>query len=62
MKLSITIFFIFFVLNMTAQNTFIAHRGASFSAPENTVAAAKLAWKLGAAAVEIDIHLSKDHR
>ena len=62
MKLSITIFFIFFVLNMTAQNTFIAHRGASFSAPENTVAAAKLAWELGADAVECDIHLSKDNR
>jgi len=62
MKLQITILLIFFVLNMTAQNTFIAHRGASFVAPENTVAAAKLAWELGADAVECDIHLSKDNR
>jgi glycerophosphoryl diester phosphodiesterase len=62
MKLQITSFFILFVLNMTAQNTFIAHRGASFLAPENTVAAAKLAWELGADAVEVDIHLSKDNR
>lgn len=38
----------------------IAHRGASFDAPENTVAAANLAWKLGADAVECDIHLSGD--
>jgi glycerophosphoryl diester phosphodiesterase len=38
----------------------VAHRGASFDAPENTVAAAKLAWKQGADAVELDIHLSKD--
>ena len=62
MKLQITTFFVFLVLNMTAQNTFIAHRGASFLAPENTVAAAKLAWELGADAVEVDIHLSKDNR
>ncbi len=62
MKLQITTFFVFFVLNMTAQNIFIAHRGASFLAPENTVAAAKLAWELGADAVECDIHLSKDNR
>ena len=62
MKLPITTFLIFFVLNMTAQNTFIAHRGASYLAPENTIASAKLAWELGADAVECDIHLSKDNR
>lgn len=62
MKLLITAAFIVIVLNMTAQNIFIAHRGASFIAPENTVAAAKLAWELGAEAVEVDIHLSKDNR
>ncbi len=62
MKLQISTFFFFIVLNMTAQNTFIAHRGASFIAPENTIASAKLAWELGADAVECDIHLSKDNR
>jgi glycerophosphoryl diester phosphodiesterase len=40
----------------------IAHRGASFIAPENTVSSAKLAWELGADAVEADIYLSKDNR
>lgn len=45
-----------------AQNSFIAHRGASYLAPENTVASAKLAWELGADAVEVDVHLSKDNR
>lgn len=40
----------------------IAHRGASNDAPENTVAAAKLAWEQNADAVEVDIHLSKDKR
>ncbi|MDP3072071.1 MAG: glycerophosphodiester phosphodiesterase [Opitutaceae bacterium] len=39
---------------------FVAHRGASHDAPENTVAAAKLAWAQGADAVELDIWLSKD--
>lgn len=62
MKLAISTFLLLFVLNITAQNTFIAHRGASFLAPENTVAAAKLAWDLGADGVECDIHLSKDNR
>lgn len=54
--------FLFISFTMTAQNTFIAHRGASFLAPENTLASAKLAWELGADAVECDIHLSKDNR
>lgn len=34
----------------------IAHRGASFDAPENTVASARLGWEQRADAVEIDIH------
>lgn len=38
----------------------IAHRGASHDAPENTVAAARLAWRQHADAVELDVHLSKD--
>ncbi len=40
----------------------IAHRGASHDAPENTVASVNLAWKKGADAVEVDVHLSKDNR
>jgi len=47
---------------MQAQTTIIAHRGSSFAAPENTVAAAKLAWEQNADAVELDIHLSKDNQ
>ncbi len=38
----------------------IAHRGASFDAPENTLAAVRLAWHQHADAVEIDVHLSRD--
>ncbi len=45
-----------------AQVKIIAHRGASYLAPENTVAAAKLAWKSNADAVECDIYLTKDNR
>ena len=40
----------------------IAHRGESFDAPENTLAAVNLAWERGAETVEIDVHLSKDNR
>ncbi len=39
---------------------FVAHRGASFDAPENTLAAIHLAWRQRADAVEIDVHSSKD--
>lgn len=49
-------------LAASAQPVIIAHRGSSFTAPENTVAAAKLAWEQNADAVEIDIYLSNDNR
>jgi len=51
-------------MNITihAQVKIIAHRGASFVAPENTVTSAKLAWQSGADAVECDIYLSKDNK
>lgn len=38
----------------------IAHRGASHDAPENTLAAIHLAWKMESDAVEIDIRLTAD--
>lgn len=40
----------------------IAHRGESVDAPENTLAAINLAWQRGAAAVEIDVQLTADHK
>lgn len=38
----------------------IAHRGASYDAPENTLASMKLAWEQKADAIELDLWLSKD--
>lgn len=38
----------------------IAHRGASGTAPENTVAAYRRAVSMGAVAVETDVHLTRD--
>ncbi len=38
----------------------IAHRGASYDAPENTVAAFQLAWKQNADGAECDLYLTKD--
>lgn len=38
----------------------IGHRGASFDAPENTLASFQLAWEQGADAIECDVRLSKD--
>lgn len=40
----------------------IAHRGASHDAPENTLAAARLAWRQGADALECDVQLTADGR
>ena len=42
--------------------SFIAHRGESFLAPENTLAAIKLALINHADGVEIDVRLSKDNK
>lgn len=40
----------------------IAHRGASYLAPENTVASTRLGFELGADAVEVDIYLTADNK
>lgn len=41
---------------------YVAHRGASWDAPENTLASVNLAWQQGADAAEIDVYLSSDKR
>ncbi|MBN1789216.1 MAG: hypothetical protein JW830_01880 [Bacteroidales bacterium] len=59
------IFLLSFLLmspDSSGQISYIAHRGESGSAPENTLAAFRLAWERNADAVELDIHLSKDNR
>jgi glycerophosphoryl diester phosphodiesterase len=38
----------------------VAHRGASLDAPENTLAAFRLAWKQGADGIEGDFYVTKD--
>jgi len=39
----------------------IAHRGASFDAPENTLASVNLAWEQHIDYVEVDVKLTKDN-
>lgn len=48
-------------LNASPKVEIVAHRGASHDAPENTVAAIKLAWEQKADASEFDVYLSKDN-
>jgi glycerophosphoryl diester phosphodiesterase len=57
------LFFVFIVstTGCTKSVEIIAHRGASYLAPENTMASVMLGWKKGAD-VEVDVHLSKDNR
>lgn len=45
---------------MAAEPMIVAHRGASYDAPENTMAAFKLAWEQGADGVEGDFYLTSD--
>lgn len=40
----------------------VAHRGESADAPENTMAAMRLAWERGVPAIELDVHLTRDGR
>lgn len=49
-------------LPVNALPKIIAHRGASFDAPENTLAAFKEAWRQGADGIETDIYLTSDGR
>ncbi len=44
------------------QPCFIAHRGESYDAPENTLASVNLAWERGVGAVEVDVHCTADNQ
>ena len=62
MRILLVLLCVIFANISVSQVRYIAHRGASYQAPENTLASTKLAWKLGADMVECDIYLSKDHQ
>jgi glycerophosphoryl diester phosphodiesterase len=51
---------VFFGSLSFAKPLIVAHRGASFEAPENTLPAFNLAWEQGADAIEGDFLLTKD--
>ncbi len=57
------LFFLFIVSTSgcTKSVEIIAHRGASYLAPENTMSSVMLGWEKRAD-VEVDVHLSKDNR
>lgn len=48
--------------NEVSAQMIVAHRGASYDAPENTLAAFRLAWSQKADAIEGDFYLSGDNR
>lgn len=58
----IVIFILALSGNVFSQLQYVAHRGASFFAPENTLAAVNLAWILNCDAVECDVRLTRDNK
>lgn len=58
--LSVMSFFLLISAGTQAQTKYVAHRGASHYAPENTLGSIRLAWELGADGAECDIRLTKD--
>ncbi|MEM9645209.1 MAG: glycerophosphodiester phosphodiesterase [Planctomycetota bacterium] len=47
---------------IAAEPLIVGHRGASADAPENTLAAFRLAWDQGADGIEGDFHLTADNK
>ena len=67
--LTIVLFIIFLTPILKAQKNgsniplhYVGHRGASYLAPENTLASIKLAWELGADGAECDVMLTSDQK
>jgi glycerophosphoryl diester phosphodiesterase len=50
------------IVDRSFSQSIVAHRGASFDAPENTLAAFNLAWEQGADAIEGDFYLTADQQ
>ncbi len=61
-KISLLVSLSIISIALFAQVEIVGHRGASYIAPENTVASAKLGWELNADGVEIDIYMTSDKR
>ena len=59
-SLTSPLLFLIVINSLVSEPLIVAHRGASFDAPENTLPAFKLAWEMGADAVEGDFLLTKD--
>jgi glycerophosphoryl diester phosphodiesterase len=53
-------FYASFAISQASAQNIVAHRGASYDAPENTVASMKLAFEQGADGVEADFYLTSD--
>ncbi len=55
-----TALFVLMAASVAQGQVIVAHRGASYDAPENTIAAFKEAWAQGADGVEGDFYVTKD--
>ncbi|MFC0875699.1 glycerophosphodiester phosphodiesterase family protein [Saccharicrinis sp. FJH2] len=62
MRIMVLLTLISLAISTFSQVEYIAHRGASYNAPENTMASVDLAWEIGADAVEVDVYMSLDNR
>ncbi len=56
------LFAVSFDVSLAMSQMIVAHRGASHDAPENTLAAFRLAWQQGSDGIEGDFFLTKDSK
>jgi glycerophosphoryl diester phosphodiesterase len=59
---AVAVFCLSACLNVCSAQLIIAHRGASYDAPENTLAAFRLAWEQNADGIEGDFYLTRDQQ
>lgn len=60
LRFAVTAGVLVFVSCPAVAQVVVAHRGASFDAPENTIAAVREAWRQNADGIEADFRLTKD--
>lgn len=60
LRATLVVFVVCFHISLAHSQMIVAHRGASHDAPENTLAAFRLAWQQGSDGIEGDFYITAD--